>query len=70
MRVREQGIIKWFNFHKCYGFIVPDSGGPDVMLHIAECHTCNYMPQQSGRVAFEAKRGQNGLKAVWVGEVE
>jgi CspA family cold shock protein len=68
MRVREQGTIKWFNFHKCYGFIIPDSGGPDVMLHIAECRACNYMPQNDGRVVFEAERQQNGMKAVRVEE--
>jgi CspA family cold shock protein len=68
--MREQGTIKWFDFMKGYGFIIPDDGGSDVMLHVIECQTCKYMPQPNGRVSFEAERGQNGRKAVWVGEVE
>ena len=28
------GIIKWFDISKGYGFIVPDNGLPDVLLHV------------------------------------
>ena len=28
------GVIKWFDASKGYGFIVPDDGGPDVLLHV------------------------------------
>ena len=28
------GSIKWFDVSKGYGFIVPDEGGPDVLLHV------------------------------------
>ena len=32
--VEISGVIKWFDASKGYGFIVPDNGWPDVLLHV------------------------------------
>jgi hypothetical protein len=32
--VEVTGFIKWFDVSKGYGFIVPDNGMPDVLLHV------------------------------------
>ena len=29
------GVIKWFDVAKGFGFIVPDNGMPDILLHDA-----------------------------------
>ncbi|MGL1489192.1 cold-shock protein, partial [Vibrio parahaemolyticus] len=32
--VEVSGVIKWFDASKGYGFIVPDNGWPDILLHV------------------------------------
>lgn len=44
------GVIKWFDVAKGYGFIVPDNGLPDVLLHV----TC--LRRDGFQVAYEGAR--------------
>jgi cold shock CspA family protein len=34
MGVVQTGTLRWFNRGKGYGFLIPDDGGTDVMLHL------------------------------------
>ncbi len=40
------GVIKWFDVSKGYGFIVPDNGMPDILLHV----TCLRRDGHPGRL--------------------
>src|SRR3981189_3799186 len=44
------GVIKWFDVSKGYGFIVPDNGMPDILLHV----TC--LRRDGFQVAYEGAR--------------
>ena len=57
------GAIKWFDVSKGYGFIVPDSGQGDVLLHVTTLRRSGFQTAHEGaRVACEAQRGPKGLQ--------
>lgn len=57
----EQGIVKWFNTAKGYGFIAPDAGGKDVFVHISAVEKSGIKQLAEGqRVSFEIERGREG----------
>jgi cold shock protein len=58
------GVIKWFDVAKGYGFIIPDNGMPDVLLHVTCLRRDGYQTAYEGsRVACEALAGPKGLQA-------
>ena len=58
------GIIKWFDASKGYGFIVPDSGMPDVLLHVTCLRRGGFQTAYEGaRVVCEALNRPKGLQA-------
>ncbi|MDB5568909.1 MAG: cold-shock protein [Hyphomicrobiales bacterium] len=57
------GSIKWFDVAKGYGFIVPDEGGADVLLHVTVLKRDGYNSAPEGaRVVCEAHRRQKGFQ--------
>lgn len=58
------GVIKWFDAAKGYGFIVPDEGLPDILLHVTCLRRDGYQTAYEGaRVVCEALRRPRGLQA-------
>src|ERR1700709_1992460 len=52
--VEISGVIKWFDASKGYGFIVPDNGWPDVLLHVTVLRRAGYTSaDQSARLVVE-----------------
>jgi CspA family cold shock protein len=57
------GAIKWFDVAKGYGFIVPDDGSADVLLHVTTLRRSGYQTAQEGaRVVCEAQRRSKGMQ--------
>ncbi|WP_323036279.1 cold shock domain-containing protein [Pararhodobacter sp.] len=67
---RIRGSIKWFDPAKGFGFIVSDSGGPDILLHVnalrnfGQSSVCD----RAG-IVVSVQETQRGLQAVEVFEV-
>lgn len=61
------GTIKWFDVAKGYGFIVPDNGLPDVLLHITCLRRDGLQTVSEGsRVVCEVSQRSKGLQALRV----
>lgn len=58
------GAIKWFDVAKGYGFIVPDDGGPDVLLHVTCMRRDGFQTAVEGaRIVCEAQMRPKGAQA-------
>jgi cold shock protein len=62
--VRIAGHIKWFDVAKGYGFIVPDSGDQDILLHVTCLRRDGYVAAPEGaRIVVEAVARARGMQA-------
>ncbi|MCG8533047.1 MAG: cold-shock protein [Desulfovibrionales bacterium] len=58
------GIVKWFNDSKGYGFIEQEDG-PDVFVHHSGINASGFRSLNEGdRVTFDVEDGQKGPAAV------
>jgi CspA family cold shock protein len=63
VEVREQGVVKWFNATKGYGFIRRETG-EDVFVHFTAIQADGYRTLAEGQtVEFEVRTGPKGLQA-------
>jgi CspA family cold shock protein len=59
-----QGIVKWFNNEKGFGFIAPENGGKDVFVHHTAIQGEGYKSLNEGdQVQFDVAAGPKGDQA-------
>ncbi|MGR3622959.1 cold-shock protein [Pseudophaeobacter sp.] len=62
-----QGLVKWFDPSKGYGFVVSDMGGPDILLHVNVLRNFGQSSVADGtRVEIVTHRTDRGVQAVEV----
>ena len=58
------GVIKWFDVSKGYGFIIPDNGTRDILLHVTCLRRGGFQVAYEGaRVVVEVLQRARGLQA-------
>ncbi|WP_100642957.1 cold-shock protein [Alteromonas facilis] len=58
------GIVKWFNEDKGFGFLTPSNGGKDVFVHFRSIVSEGYKSLREGQqVEFVIEQGQKGPEA-------
>ncbi len=61
--VEVAGRIKWFDVAKGFGFIIPDDGGPDILLHVTVLRRDGFQTAyEGGRIVCEALQKPKGLQ--------
>ncbi len=58
------GVIKWFDASKGYGFVVPDNGMPDILIHVSCLRRDGYQTAYEGaRISCAVLDRPKGLQA-------
>jgi len=62
--IEVSGTVKWFDVAKGYGFIVPDNGMPDILLHVTCLRRDGHQTAPEGaRIVCEVLERPRGLQA-------
>jgi len=69
--IQVTGFVKWFDVARGYGFIIPDSGMPDVLLHLSCLKRDGFdAPMEGTRVECDAVERQKGYQCLRVHAVD
>ena len=65
--IRVDGLVKWFDIGRGYGFIIPDNGLPDILLHLSCLKRDGFeAPLEGARIACEVVARQKGFQCLRV----
>ena len=56
-----EGVVKWFNFQKGYGFITNDETGEDIFVHVTSLDGINL--NEGDKVEYVEEEGRKGKVA-------
>lgn len=65
-----QGLIKWYNSTKGYGFIKMEDNKPDFFFHITNLLINDWIPEKDDKVKFIPKETEQGKYADDVAKIE
>lgn len=69
--IRIDGLVKWFDVGRGYGFIIPDNGMPDILLHLSCLRRDGFdAPLEGTRIACEVVARQKGYQCLKVLSVD
>lgn len=57
------GTVKWFDPRQGYGYIIPDSGGPELFIHQSQWQSPT-PPQDGQMVEFDVQSSRKGPIAI------
>jgi len=67
----QQGVVKWYNPEKGFGFIALDSGGKDVFVHATALERSGLARVAEGqRVVVQVAQGHKGVEARTIREAD
>ena len=59
-----EGVVKFFNTTKGFGFIQPDTGGKDAFVHISAVERSGLTTLTEGqKVSYELETGRDGKQS-------
>lgn len=65
--IQISGLVKWFDVGRGYGFIIPDNGMQDILLHLSCLKRDGFdAPMEGTRVVCEAVERQKGYQCLRV----
>ena len=69
--IKITGLVKWFDVGRGYGFIIPDNGMQDILLHLSCLKRDGFeAPLEGARVTCEAVERQKGYQCLRVLDVD
>lgn len=65
----EQGVVRFFNQRRGFGFASPDDGGADVFLHMKQCPGVGGALMKGDRIEFEIVHDETQGKKFWAKDI-